>query len=139
IARWLRHFAEPHDYRYVTLGGTELKDISHLAWIDPKLASNIVSFESDAQNYKLACNTAKSLKEAGLSLEIVNNDVFSYQRASDTPHIFCMDLFGTCDLNYRDCFADWFVDEIIRPGDFLLVTSYLGRNKGWDKVLKQYD
>ena len=140
LARWLRHYAVPNQqYCYVTLGGTELRDVANVAWIDRLLASAIVSYENDSERADMARNTAASLVEAGLPVSIVEDDIFCYERDSDLPHIFFVDLTGICKpIPYQKEFRNWLDRDVLRPGDFLLVTSHLGSVK-WAQALRYYD
>lgn len=140
LAKWLRLHAAPQAYVYVTLGGTELKDISNLDWIDRTLGSHVYTYEQDQGRYLLAEQTATALRAQGLLIDVVQDDLFTYARVSDQPHIFYLDLFRICSPgNYQNEFAEWFDNSIIRPGDFLIVTSYLGRKTSWENVLKPFD
>ncbi len=67
LSRWLRHDAERSaGYIYVTLGGTELRDIQSLRFIDSRLTSKVFSYEEDAEHYKLALRSAERIKSLGL-------------------------------------------------------------------------
>jgi hypothetical protein len=141
IAKWLRHFAiVGQEYCYVTLGGTELYDVANLNWIDSRLTRAVVSYEQDPACHPLAEKTAEQFRAQGIAVEIIHDDIFRYRRRYDLPHIFYLDLLGTCSLDpYKREFKIWFEQEVIQPGDLLLVTSYLGRNHGWTKVLQPFD
>jgi|SRR5882724_1727858 len=142
LAKWLRDCGSPtQTYCYVTLGGTELRDVSYVAWIDRRLTSRVISFEQDATRHRLAQQTVTKLREKGVNAEAIPDDIFSYRRsANGPPHIFYLDLLGICSPNpYRREFKIWFENDVLRAGDVLLITSYLGRNPGWDKVLGQFD
>jgi hypothetical protein len=141
LAKWLRHFAQPlQTYCYVTLGGTELYDVANLNWIDQQLVYSVLSYEQDSKKFELAKNTAADFKTKGINVQVVPDDIFQYRRQADIPHVFYLDLLGNCSLDpYRREFRVWFEDEVIQPGDLLLITSYLGRNAGWSRVLRPYD
>jgi hypothetical protein len=142
LAKWLGELGSPIEpYWYVTLGGTELRDVSFMTWIDRRLTSKVISFEQDPDRYKLAQQSLSRLHEKSVDAELVPDDIFSYRRSNDgPPHIFYLDLLGICSPNpYRREFQQWFENDILRPGDILLITSYLGRNPGWEKVLNQFD
>lgn len=136
LARWLRHYAVANqEYCYVTLGGTELRDVANVLWIDELLGSDIISYENDSGKAGLARQTAASMARKGLAVSIIEGDIFSYERSSDVPHIFFVDLMGICKpIPYEGEFRDWLGRDVLRAGDFLLVTSYLGRQE-----LKLYD
>ncbi len=140
VAKWLRTFALPAElYSYVTLGGTELYDIANLAWIDKLLVSHARSYEDRRTNFNLAQITAKEFADRGITVEVVEGDFFKYRRDLEGHHIFYIDLQGTCSLRqYLSLFEGWFRNEILQPGDLLLITSYLGRNRGWPKVLNNF-
>jgi hypothetical protein len=140
LAKWLRLHAQPQPYVYVTLGGTELKDISNLDWIDRTLGSQVYTFEQNPTRYVLAEQTATRLRAQGVLIDVFQDDLFTFTRTSDDPHIFYLDLFRICSpKNYQNEFATWFDNSVIRPGDFLIVTSYLGRKTSWENVLKPFD
>ena len=141
LARWLRHHAlQGSQYHYVTLGGTELHDIVNAGWIDRLLISAVSSYETDEETAALAQATANQLATKGVHVSVINEDIFTYRRDSETPHIFFLDLFQPCrPTPYLRHFSDWFLHDVLRPGDLLLITSYLGRNPGWTKVLQDYD
>jgi len=136
LARWLRHYAvTDQEYCYVTLGGTELRDVANIVWIDELLGSAIVSYENDAARADLARETAASIAGRGVAVLIMEDDIFSYERDSDIPHIFFVDLTGICKPTpHADEFRSWFERDVLRAGDFLLVTSHLGT-----QALKHYD
>ena len=121
LCRWARLFGDRDKrYCYVTLGGTELRDIPSL-W----------SYETDAKRFDIAKKTAIELARCGITVGVKYATLWSHQRQSDLPHIFFVDLQGVCawsDYDHR--FADLFQNEIIREGDCLLITSHLGHNPG---------
>ncbi|MBI4789854.1 MAG: hypothetical protein HY782_22710, partial [Chloroflexi bacterium] len=128
------------EYDYITLGGTEFLDILDLAWIDRKLVLRVQSYETDAKRYQLAKQNELNLQTKGIAFHLVEGDIFDYQRQSCGKHIYFIDLEGTCrPKEYVPLFRNWFQQNIIRPNDFLLITSYLGRNPGWEKVLEPFD
>lgn len=140
-ARWLRHLAiQKQSYCYVTLGGTELYDVAHLNWLDTRLTQAVFSYEQDRHKVRLANVTADFFREKGVNVEIIPDDIFKYRRREDLPHMFYMDLLGICTPDpYRREFKVWFENDVIQPGDLLLITSYLGRNTGWSRVLQLFD
>jgi hypothetical protein len=140
LARWLRLYADrSRKYCYVTLGGTELRDIQSLRFVDAGLATAIVSYEEDATRYRLAVETANKLREMGTAIDVQYGTFFSHKRRSDLPHIYFLDLPGVCAWSDYDIqFARMFQDETIRENDCLLITSHLGHNPGWDAVRKQF-
>lgn len=140
LAKWLRLYARAEPYCYVTLGGTELRDISNLDWIHRDLTSKIYSFEQDPRRYKIAIQTAAKLRINGLTLSVLADDLFNYERTDDQPHIFYLDLFRNCNrANYQAEFSEWFDNGVIRPNDFLIMTSYLGRKVSWQKTLEPFE
>ena len=88
VARWLRHYALDSSYRYVTLGGTELRDVQSIHFIEPRLASRALSLENNHERYTLAEATAKRVRDVGLVVETVEHDFFDFERDSDEPHLF---------------------------------------------------
>jgi len=140
LAKWLREFPQQPSYRYVTLGGTELRDLQSLRFIDPKLLGRAISFESEEDRFAIARETANKLGDRGLPIQLVEGDIFDYKRDSDETHLFFVDLEGTCILsNYHVLFANLLSDEVLREGDALLITSYLGRNIGWQKLFNAFN
>jgi hypothetical protein len=141
IAKWLRHHAiSDQQYCYVTLGGSELYDVANLNWIDNRLTQTILSYEQNPSVLPSAQITAGQFRRNGINVEIVPDDIFQYRRRSDLPHVFYIDLLGTLTPDpYRREFKIWFEDEVIQPRDLLVVTSYLGRNPGWNRVLQPFD
>jgi hypothetical protein len=127
------------EYVYVTLGGTEFRDVQSLRFIDPRLASRIISFETDKARHKLATKTAEQLQAQGIPLTLLNKSFFDYERTDDLPHIFFLDLEGICAWgDYSEKLGQMFQDEVIREGDLLLVTSSLGHNPGTKEIMKTF-
>jgi len=62
LCRWLRHHAQAAPYQYVTLGGTECRDVVSVHFVDPDLLGQAVSFEGDAGQFALATRTAAALR-----------------------------------------------------------------------------
>ena len=140
IARWLRNYARPGCYHFITLGGTELKCCQSLHFIDPTLKTSAASFESSSARHEYASTTAEQLQNVGISVTTHKGDIFDFERKSDDPHLFFFDFTGTCahaDLVLR--FSRMFTDGRLRENDALLITSYLGRNPGWPRVLGAFD
>jgi len=126
-------------YCYVTLGGTELRDIESLRFVDAKLTSSVWSYEEEKDRHELAEKNAAKLIAAGMSLEVPYASIFAYKRTSNLPHIFFVDIQGICAFaDYHQRFADMFQNEVIREGDCLLITSHLGHRPGLDDVRKHF-
>ncbi len=140
LCRWLRLYGTPSaEYCYVTLGGTELKDIESLRFVDPRLTSSVWSYEANVARYKLAQQRGGQLAASGLNITLQYATIFSHQRTCDLPHIFFLDLEGICAWSdYDQRFADLFQNEVIREGDCLLITSHLGHRPGLDKVREHF-
>jgi hypothetical protein len=140
LCRWARLFGIPGaTYCYVTLGGTELKDVESLRFVDAKLASMIWSYENDGGRYKLAQKRIAELSESGVPVDLQLKNIFSHRRTSNLPHIFFIDFQGICawaDLDQQ--FANLFQEEVIREGDCLLITSHLGHNPGLEEICKEF-
>jgi hypothetical protein len=127
------------DYVYVTLGGTEFRDVQSLRFIDPRLTARIYSFEHDKARYQLAATTAAKLQSQGLALNLINGSFFDYERVDELPHIFFLDLEGICGWGgYDEKLGQMFQDEVIREGDLLLITSALGRDPGIKEIMKTF-
>jgi len=140
LCRWLRHYAKKEKYNYVTLGGTELKDVQSVHFIDPELTCDAVSFEKTRERHALAMDTAAKLAGNGLSIRALHQDIFSFKRQNECPHFFFIDIEGTfASTDYDIRFARMLRNEVLREDDVLFVTSYLGRNPGWDKLFDRYD
>lgn len=139
-SRLVRLAARPDtDHVYVTLGGTEFRDVQSLRFIDPRLASRVISFEDDKTRYQLAAKTATKLQAQGVPLTLVNKSFFDYERTDALPHIFFLDLEGICAWGgYDEKLGQMFQDEAIREGDLLLITSSLGRDPGIKEIMKTF-
>lgn len=140
FSRWLWATSPTSSqYVYVTLGGTELRDVQSLRFIGNALTSKVFSFEYDRDYYQLAAKTAKQLQMDGIDIELSNDNFFSYKRATASPHIFFLDLPGICAWSdYDRKFGDLFGNEVIREGDCLIITSHLGHRLKIETVLKTY-
>src|SRR5436309_1660048 len=79
LARWLRHHAQRGEYRYVTLGGTELKDAQSLHFIDPLLIGRAISFETEESREAIALQTSRQLSKLGVNIEVVGQNIFGFQ------------------------------------------------------------
>lgn len=140
LAKWMRRYASSKSYCYVTLGGTELSDAMIVSWIDTGLATNVLSYEQDPDRYKLAVDMRQQLSSKGIEIEVIKEDIFSYRRHVEAPHIFYLDLLGTCKLDpYKRLFKTWFEADVIQPNDLILITSCVGRKPGWERVLSPFD
>jgi len=140
LAKWIRHYAQPVDYAYVTLGGTELRDVQSLHFIDRSLAADATSYEDEPFRFRTACESTDRLKRMGVSVAVVGADIFDFQRNSDKAHLFFIDLEGTCssgDFHLR--FAEMMRKKTLREGDAIFVTSYRGRNAGWRRIFETFD
>src|SRR5260370_22562892 len=140
FSRWLRIYGDPaKPYCYVTLGGTELRDIHSLCFVDPKLGTTVTSFEVDRKRHALAQVQADQLATLGATVNLQLGNFFSYKRQSDLPHIFFFDLPGICAWGDYDArFSEIFQDEVIREGDCLLITSHLGHNRGLEEIRRHF-
>jgi hypothetical protein len=140
LCRWVRLYSQyGAQYCYVTLGGTELKDIESLRFIDLKFISAVWSYETIKERYDLAQKRALELSASGVQVDLQYATLFSHQRTSDLPHIFFFDLEGICAWgDYEHQFSELFQNEIIREGDCLLITSHLGHRPGLDSVRKYF-
>jgi hypothetical protein len=142
VSKLLRQAPSKFSYRYITLGGTELKDIQSMFFVDPTITLNSVTFELKPERHALALETVGRLNEKGCKVEAHKRDIFTFFRDSNAvqPHIFFIDLEGICSgADYPRRFGALFANEIMKEGDILLITSYLGRNFGWKRIYKNYD
>jgi len=141
-ARWLRLLPPGQGpFNYVTLGGTELRDVTIWHWINSQVLAHVFSFEKDPVRCSLAKETAERIREKGFEVVVKKDDIFEYERNGGAlSHIFFIDLEGVCKPRpFINRFRKWLDHGVIGPGDFLLITSYLGRNPGWDKILAPFD
>lgn len=143
FARWVRLFGRPLQYRYITLGGTELRDIQNLWFIDPNLVRHAASYELNAERARLAAETAKVLASGspGIEVQTYKGSLFEYSRdADEMPCIIFLDLEGVCAAaDFHIQFSKMLLDGRLREEDVLFITSYLGRNAGWDRIYKSFD
>jgi hypothetical protein len=140
LCRWVRLYASPDaSYCYVTLGGTELRDVESLRFIDLKFTASVSSYETVQGRYALAKQRAAELNAAGIQIDLKHATLFSHKRVSDMPHIFFLDLEGICAWgDYDRRLGDLFQNEVIREGDCLLITSHLGHRPPLDKVCEHF-
>jgi hypothetical protein len=139
LCRWMRLFAPNGPFQYVTLGGTELRDIQSLRYIDVACAAGIISYELEAPEFNLAITTRNRLEEVGCNVDLRHDNFFSFQRDADLPHLFFFDLKGCFVLSdYHQRFADMLLQSYLRPGDTLLITSHLGFRRGWNNLLPYF-
>jgi hypothetical protein len=141
LCRWLRHHARQTNYRYITLGGTELGDVFSIRFIDENLLGKPISFEIDPERRELVQATADALETLGLKVEIIDGDFFRELRCERTeePHLIFVDLEGVCAFSdYHETFGKLFQQEQIREGDCLIITSFLAR-VSWERVFETYD
>lgn len=140
FSKWLRHFGSAPTYCYVTLGGTDLRDVQDVWFVDPTLAVGAVSYESRHDRAVMAEETSAFLLQKGIRVETVEGDFFDFVRRGDEPHIFFVDLEGTCIASdYEMRFGEMFRSERFREGDGIFITSYLGRNPGWSRLFEMFD
>jgi hypothetical protein len=145
LARMFRLFA-PTDqlYKYVTFGGTELRDTRTVHFIDSRLLESAVSFEAEDARYKLAAKTADGLRAGGPDVEVINDNFFeAFTRPNtESRHCFFIDFEGRCAFSdIHVPFSRMFRKDYIAEDDFLLITSFLGGRKKnlWEEVAKEYD
>lgn len=137
LCRWLRHYARRADYTYVTLGGTELRDCESLFFIDPCLITSSQSYEQEHDRHALAVATKNRLAAKSIIVEVIHGDLFEkFTRNSERPHIFFFDFEGIFGTGFDQIVSDLFQGRVIREGDTVFVTSYLGRNVGYRKIFE---
>jgi len=143
LARMFRHYSTPGEaYQYVTLGGTELQDVRSIDFIDRLLLEGSLSFENDDVRFPLAQATARRFQEAGLSIKIVHDSLFGgFQRTNaERRHLFFVDFEGRCAFSdYHRLFGRMFRKAYICENDILLITSFLGGRKKWERIEQEYD
>lgn len=139
LCRWLRQHVQPGQFHYITLGGTEMRDIQSLFYIDQQCTSSIVSFELHRAEHLLALATQERLNAVGLQIEVRRSDLFAFQRNGDEPYLFFLDVKGCFVMSqYDEKLAELLLDNRLRPGDSLLITSHLGARRGWGNLLAEY-
>jgi hypothetical protein len=139
LGRWIRHHSGAGQFHYVTLGGTELRDIQSLHYINAGAVSGVVSYESKKALCTLAQGTGTRLKSVGLKIDIRRGDIFSFKRVNAEPHLFFIDVKGSfVRKEYDEKVAEWLVNDHVRPGDSLLITSHLGARHGWVTLLDDF-
>src|SRR5438093_996914 len=140
LCRWLRHHTQPQPYQYVTLGGTEFRDVISLHFVDPNLLVEALSFEGNAARFALATQTAETLGQGGIQIQVRHGNIMTtFLRQSATPHIFFIDLLGICAFGqYTERFGHMFQAETIREGDCVIITSYLPARVGWPRVYQTF-
>jgi hypothetical protein len=132
---WIRRYAVGANCVYVTLGGTELRDIESLVFINHQLGASIFSFELEKERYRLACASRDRLAKRGIKVECTEGSIFSYERTLDAKHLFFIDLEGICTPEFVTEFASLLSSNTLREGDGLFITSHLGHNPGYDKTV----
>jgi len=141
FSRLLRHASPSADtYAYVTLGGTELRDIQSLRFIDPALTTKVYSYEQNRERHQLAATTAAALQAEGISIQLSHGSLFDFKREDQLSHIFFLDLENICATwgGYDEKLGQMFQREVMREGDLLLITSSLGRDKGIEKIMEAF-
>jgi hypothetical protein len=141
FSRLLRHASPPADtYVYVTLGGTELRDVQSLWFIDAALTTKIYSYEQDKELHRLATTTVTALQSQGIPIQLEHGSFFDFKRPDTSSHIFFLDLENICGTwgGYDEKLGQMFQRELMREGDILLITSSLGRDPGIDKIMKAF-
>src|ERR1700687_5846320 len=91
LARWLRHAAADSAYNYVTLGGTELRDVLSIAYIDEQLMKTVTSYEAREDRYVMASTSAAALATR-MEVSVIHGNFFDRQRSQVDPTIFFVDL-----------------------------------------------
>jgi hypothetical protein len=141
FSRLLRQASPPAGaYVYVTLGGTELRDVQSLRFIDPALTTKIYSYEHDKERHQLAAATVAALQSQGILVYLEHGSFFDFKRPDPSSHIFFLDLENICGTwgGYDKKLGQMFQREVMREGDLLLITSSLGRDPGIDEIMKAY-
>src|SRR5580658_8642182 len=112
MARWLRQRGHQERYCYVTLGGTELRDVLSVRFMDQSLISNVWSYEENKARFKEAQASSVRFAAAGVNVEVRHGSFFSHQRQSELPHICFLDLTGVCAFgDYHIQFGELFQNE----------------------------
>jgi hypothetical protein len=140
ISRWLRLGCPTEgEHVYVTLAGTELKDVCSLEYMDPRLTRKVYAYEEHRERFKHASRTASDLRGRGVDVTVIQDTFFSYQRELMLPHIFYFDLEGICAWSdYDQRFGEMFQEATISEGDCLIITSHLGHNPGMKHISKLF-
>jgi hypothetical protein len=143
LARAFRHHA-PQDevYQYVTLGGTELRDVRTVHFIDPHLTDGAVSFEEDPARFALAQATAERLLASGPLVTVEHDSLFAGFRRPicNRRHLFFVDFEARCAFSdYDRLFGRMFRRGYILENDILLITSFIGGRQRRERMEKEYD
>ena len=143
LARMFRHFA-PSDqvYQYVTLGGTELRDVRSISFVDARLLVGAVSFEENDVRFPLAQAAAERLRESGIDIEVTHDSLFrGFTRTNpDCRHLFFADFEGRCAFaDYDKVFGRMFRKGYICENDILLITSFIGGRQKRERIDEVYD
>lgn len=141
FSRLLRKASPPADtYVYVTLGGTELRDVQSLRFIDQALTTKVYSYEQNKERHQLAATTVTALQAQGVSVQLTHGSFFDFKRTDASSHIFFLDLENICGTwgGYNEKLGQMFQREAIREGDLLIITSSLGRDPGIKKIMKAF-
>src|SRR3954447_24652700 len=77
LCRWLRHYAQPQPYQYVTLGGTEFRDVISLHFVDPNLLVDALSFEGNRARFALATQRAQTLGQGGIQIQVRQGNILT--------------------------------------------------------------
>lgn len=141
VARWLsRNQAIAAEHNYVTVAGSQLHDVLNLAWINGRLARRVVAYEQDTNRWKKADQRARSLGDLGVQIDVLRDDYFTYERDSDAPHIFYIDVPGVISNSHHgEQLKSWFVQGVIQPGDLLLITSSLRVGSDWKTAVEPFE
>jgi len=75
-----------------------------------------------------------------VNVDVVQGDIFEdYERTDDRSHIFFFDFQKTFGSGFSGVVEQYFQRRVLREGDVVFVTSYLGRNIGYAKIFKNLD
>jgi len=139
-ARWLRKYALKVPYRYVTLAGTKLRDIEHLAFVDHELIRDARAYEWDDERYALALLSRDRLNSLGVVVNIERSSFFSFKRDHGSPHVFFIDIEGIFAWSdYDELLGGLFQEGAIVEGDAIFVTSCLAPRPGWDRIYASFE
>jgi hypothetical protein len=109
-------------------------------FVDSALVVNAISYEKDPERAALAKVTSAMLQAKGIHVQTLDGNLFDFVRKRDQPHIFFIDIQGICTGEFYDRqFGEMFRSQRIREDDAIFITSYLGRNPGWERLSEIFD
>lgn len=128
-------------FRYVTMGGTEMGDVWNVRWCTCNNVSSVLSYENERERFPAAIQRASELTALGCPTSVSFGDIYNFRRSNgdDQQYVFFLDFCGSFNGTHISSVRRWFQEDVLRPGDLVLVTSWLGRHPGWPRVLAPFE